>query len=1441
MDTTVQRLGVEFFAKVDGESFTALKNIIADIDLKLKALSRVTLGDAIQQGLSGLLTVGTKATRNIGGISKELRGLGVMAGMGDEQIKGLNLRLADLDKAHRLLGERANILRGLYNGLSRESSNYEKASRGLNAQLEKTLFAQQAIKKQIGQITGVQFQAGIDKESVKAIETTIRAVNEQIRRLGKPSDTKKVELPSPKNIEGITKNLKDVGVVAGMSFDQVKNLGLGLAELERVHKLLSDRAGILRTTYNGLNRESAGYEKTSRELNKRLEETVSTQVSVRRQIDLVKGSFADAGRAVTRWGDGFISMLKSQAAWLAGGAILFGTIYKIQDAFRGFISFEDRLNRMRIIGHATTEEMNELKKSMLSLAEAAGQAPGELAEAAFYLVKYGLSIEQVNKALPALVRLTEVAGGSIESNAKGIISIMNAYNISYNEAEKVTNAFNVALNQSALEMSDLSSIISTVASSAARFDQPIEQLLGLAGAMSNLGVQSSTIGTSLRQLFSVLAQAEQPTKRFHDNIIKKLQDHEIAVSELNPAYKDIVSILNTLDKAGITTLDLFRALEIRIAGNTATMINALPRLADLVEAIKTENNLMSQFAETTTSAKKALDSLNSTLTTTLIKLLSGSDRGLANFAKVIQRVLQVVGYLSEGVQGVVIRLGLLGAGIAMLLVKLKLLQQEMIVVNTLMGLSPWGRWLIVIGAVISGLGLLTQAHRKLAQDHKEDYEQRRKQIEFIENQIKLNDDLIKAGVLEKDMLIAKNAVLREELELKQKLAEKDRQAILRQGEQVIRRVKESPSVDLLSAGAGLSLGPWDELPEDLSYSQTYEIIKKDARKWDSLYDALMAMRDEDKKKYKGLAEILNLVKQQQTKVSIKTVPAKKIDIDVEHREKMQALADETALILRQAEAYGEVDRIANEMFDAMTKYRRLSDKDVNTEDEKNRLAEERLSTWNKILQQAIQLGRAVDDANKNDAEYNERLQSLKNSYGILKDNLEGVLRLEAEKAELERQSVSIARKLQSLKITPDERKELEIKQQELLNSLEEKNIAIESERYKVLIDAYSLQKDQLDRILQMRQQEVDLNGTLTDQEKDYQKALLERQMIETKILYINKLIAEAEGKRLSVDTVKRLQDELNRLLQSLGMQDKLIRNLEDRQDDWLRGFKDYIQDAKTTWKDFVYDMEYQFSKGVGAMISGWGKWVTYQGSQAKEELRSQRDESLKDAQVRYGEEKQSLLDMLNAGQLTYAQYYEKLSDLDKNYRQEIHSAQSRYEDQVRKSMLTVGALWERFWQKMIDLAIESFAKMAMEKMKFDAIFKSLGTFAGGLFGAGSTPQSGTQLPASGGSAFAHSGGLVSDIITGIKKFHDGGFNQNEVLIKALKSEYIMRPQAVGSLGVNSLDYMNRTGQVPQREIRIINVVDPSTIPTLSPDDVINIISFDVARRGTTYNTLNKGR
>jgi len=62
--------------------------------------------------------------------------------------------------------------------------------------------------------------------------------------------------------------------------------------------------------------------------------------------------------------------------------------------------------------------------------------------------------------------------------------------------------------------------------------------------------------------------------------------------------------------------------------------------------------------------------------------------------------------------------------------------------------------------------------------------------------------------------------------------------------------------------------------------------------------------------------------------------------------------------------------------------------------------------------------------------------------------------------------------------------------------------------------------------------------------------------------------------------------------------------------------------------------------------------------------------------------------------------------------------------------------------------------------------------------------------------FSHTGGLITASASGLKRMHTGGLNSNEQVRIVKTNEFVLRDQATRSIGVSTLDHMNRTGQVP---------------------------------------------
>ena len=1261
-------------------------------------------------------------------------------------------------------------------------------------------------------------------------------------------------------IQKTTASLKEFDIVAGMAYDKIRKIKIkdDVLEMEKAAGLLRTQLKQLHSEYQGLGTVTDANRIEATKISAEYTKVATTLGAVEQRVRVLKGGFADAARGLRMYWEGFAPMLKSQAAWLAGGALLFGVMYKIQDAVKNFVAFEDRLNRIKIVGEGSRKEIAELRKGLLSLAETTGQTTVELAEAAFYLVKYGLSVKQVNDVLPSLSRLTTVAGGTIQENAKGVISLLNAYQMAYEDADKLANALTVTLNKSALEMADLSTILSTVASSGAQLHQQVEQILALSAAMSNLGIKPSTIGTSIRQFIGTLAQVEAPTQRFSDSILRKvtisLGSNEKALDALNPAYHSLVDILLVLNKAGITTHDMFAGLNLRAASGTAAMMNAKDSILDLVVAIRTQNILTAQFAQVTGSAEMSLKNLSNTLETTIAKILGGgTEHGLARFSQIIHVIIKGIGFLFEDLQGVIVRIGILAAGFIYLAKSIGGATLSITLFNRAIMIAPWMRIVSAIAMIISGLQLLTYAWSSMSEEQAKSADSAKKELEGyadkrkeLQSQITLNKQLAEANLADKTAIELKNAVLQREIELMREKEIEAQKAQIRElagpagralagfisRSEASKGIKESFGPLIESEMGGRSILPRQTTRErTVDYEEIIRNIEADKTGEGQLIINFLKTLDEETIKDQD-ANMQKLARYYIARERAKITREEKVDSEEvrKHKRTMDALDAEYAALIKKNEALRETSAIQAQIDEQESKLSRVKkDMVLGTDPAKMRgLEEEEKKIGIKIKE--LELSKADAKTREIDAnmDYNATLKKSVIDQEILTQNLERSAKVQAEIAKLEIDRADIIAKQE----LPNRR---EIKE---LQDLDKKRVTIElqlGEKKRELTKEEFAQAERLNDLriesttqyIARREQEIDQSVKLTAREKELQKLALQRMLLEKQIVGVLELITKADPTAIDVTKREALQKSYDSLMSQLDLVNGKIEFSKNKQKTFWEAIEEYISSAKEAVESFGYTMGKVLVDQVQSAFAEFGKGMIYQNADTIKELRSQRDEDFTSIKEKYDESRMELEDNLANGKTTYAQYYEDLQKLDDQYHKDVNSAQKQFEKNMKDSLITISSLWEKFWRAMIDAAVQMMAQKAVA-----GIFASIGGMFGGAGGVTNMGSSSTPLMVN--MPTRHSGGYIGDLV---KSFHNGGLNQNEVLIKALRSEYILNPRAVNSIGVNKLDYMNKTGNVPGREIRIINVVDPSSIPSLSPDDVVNIISYDVAKRGQLYQTL----
>ena len=179
-----------------------------------------------------------------------------------------------------------------------------------------------------------------------------------------------------------------------------------------------------------------------------------------------------------------------------------------------FIDFDATITAAGAKAGATAAEMRQLRDTAAQLgadfpisATAAAQGMDRLAAA-------GYNAQQIMGAMPAIITASVASGEDLATTSDVVSSALNIWNLKSGDvaanAAHVADVVQMAANQSALGMQDFSLAMQYAGAPAAALHVSIEELSTAMAIMRNNGIEASTIGTSLRSMFSRLAAPPKP-------------------------------------------------------------------------------------------------------------------------------------------------------------------------------------------------------------------------------------------------------------------------------------------------------------------------------------------------------------------------------------------------------------------------------------------------------------------------------------------------------------------------------------------------------------------------------------------------------------------------------------------------------------------------------------------------------------------------------------------------------------------------------------------------------------------------------------------------------------------------------------------------------------------------------------------------------------------
>jgi len=312
-------------------------------------------------------------------------------------------------------------------------------------------------------------------------------------------------------------------------------------------------------------------------------------------------------------------------------------------AIREFANFEQSMAKVAAVSGATTSELSKLTELAKQLGISTRYTSSEVSELQLNYAKLGFSSSEIEKITGATLSLALATGEDLANSAEIAGATLRGFQKPASEMQTVVDLMANSFSSSSLNLERFGTAMGYIAPVANAAGISLERSTAMMSTLSDAGIQASTVGTSLRQIFIQLA-----TKGI--------------------SYEDAMNrIRNATDKVVVAN-DLF--------GDRAFAAGIV--LAE--QGVKVDD-LTDKYLNSGGSAKKMADIMDNTLQGSLFKLKSAVEGLAISFGEDLGPTInKVATFLSNAAMGfanltpetklLIIQMGLFAASIGPVLLGL---------------------------------------------------------------------------------------------------------------------------------------------------------------------------------------------------------------------------------------------------------------------------------------------------------------------------------------------------------------------------------------------------------------------------------------------------------------------------------------------------------------------------------------------------------------------------------------------------------------------------------------------------------------------------------------------------------------------------------------------------------------------------------------------------
>jgi uncharacterized phage infection (PIP) family protein YhgE len=372
--------------------------------------------------------------------------------------------------------------------------------------LASDLYAQD-LKQEIADITKllddqkVKFEQ-LKKEGKNLLQNTkkLNSTNKQHQeRLQNVSQSANILNKSQKELQSSQRKLERQRQRALQQIAKQENAERELINASKMQvKSLDD----LKTRTNALNKLRNRLDtstKQGRKEFKRLTKEINTNTNALKRNDAQIGRFQ---RNVGNYTSALKGFGSSLGIFVGGAAVVSG----LKNAARTMSDFEKAIDGVQAITGATANEIERLEQNALRLGSTTSRTSKQVADLQTEFAKLGFSTSEILDATEATIQLSIAAGTELGEAAVVAASTVRGFGLEADETQRVVDVMAKSFSSSALDISKFSTAMAIAAPVARNAGVSIERTTAIIGKVSDAGVDASTAGTALRNVFLELAK-----------------------------------------------------------------------------------------------------------------------------------------------------------------------------------------------------------------------------------------------------------------------------------------------------------------------------------------------------------------------------------------------------------------------------------------------------------------------------------------------------------------------------------------------------------------------------------------------------------------------------------------------------------------------------------------------------------------------------------------------------------------------------------------------------------------------------------------------------------------------------------------------------------------------------------------------------------------------